>query len=214
MARGRHGRAIRTLLVAALSVATLSGCAAGAAPVSGMAAGVAASPACPGQVPVSAVTAGLPSITLGCLGHSGSVALNRLGGRPVLVNLWASWCGPCRKEMPRIAAAVATAGGSTGPVVLGVDTNDAPAQASAFLAREHVGWPVVVDPSARLATALRLPGLPVTLGLDAAGRVVFRHIGELTESTALAAVRAVLAGGEPSAAPAATATATMGRTVP
>lgn len=203
MGRGRHGRAIHVALAAAFGVATLGGC---ASPASRVPDGLAASTACPGQVPVTAVSAGLPSITLGCLGRPGSVALNRLGGRPVLVNLWASWCGPCRQEMPRIAAAVAAAGGSTGPVVLGVDTNDEPAHAGAFLARNHVAWPVVVDASGQLAMALRLPGLPVTLGLNAAGRVVFRHIGELTDSTARAAVRAVLAGGEPSAA--------TGRTVP
>lgn len=66
---------------------------------------------------------------------------------------------------------------------LGVDTRDSTAQAAAFLANTGVTYPNVVDPDGDLLAHLRLPGLPVTLLLDADGRVAGKHIGQLKQSS-------------------------------
>lgn len=172
----------------------LSGCASRSSAAASPPA-VAASRACPAQLPVTsgAGRAQLPDLTLSCLGAPSPVHLPSLVGRPLLVNLWASWCGPCQTETPRIQHALAAlrSNGQPVPVVLGVDTHDDPGPAAAFLATQKVTWPVVVDPAGSLAAALRAPGLPVTLGLNAQGRVVYRHIGELRSSDVQAALHAV-----------------------
>ncbi len=114
------------VLVAAL----LAGCATGqpSAQTREPAAGEAApaAPACerlPEQAPAVG-SDGLPALTLPCLGPGPDVWLDRLTGRPTLVNLWATWCGPCREEMPLLQAAH----GRHGEQIrfLGVDVQDDP----------------------------------------------------------------------------------------
>lgn len=124
---------------------------------------------------------GLPSLRLECLTPGPEVDLAALRGRPVLVNLWASWCGPCRKEMPLLQENSKRRADTV--QFLGVDTKDGTAQAAAFLTKAGVTYPNVVDPDGDLLAHLRVPGLPVTVLLDADGRVVGKHIGQLKQSS-------------------------------
>ncbi|MHB1613872.1 MAG: TlpA family protein disulfide reductase [Actinomycetes bacterium] len=184
---------------AGLTVLALAGCVASAGATPGGGAPTAPVGNAGGWSPVSCAVAGtggssqLPALTLPCLGGKGEVRLDRLAGRAVLVNLWASWCGPCQAETPRLRDALVAArvAGRPVPLVIGVDTNDTATAALAFARRQQVTWPVVSDPRAALATTLGVPGLPVTIGLDAAGRIVYRHIGELTATDARQAIAAV-----------------------
>lgn len=116
-------------------------------------------------------------MTLACLGPGPAVATAGLGAGVTVVNLWASWCGPCRVEMPRLRQSAARLGSRA--VFLGVDTKDTPDTAWAFLRDTGVHYAQVVDPDGSLLHGLRLPGLPVTYVLDRSGAIVFRHIGEL-----------------------------------
>lgn len=119
----------------------------------------------------------LPSLRLPCLTPGPAIDVSALGGRPVLVNLWATWCGPCREEMPLLAA---TAERYASKVqFLGVNTQDSTDAAAAFLPEVGVTYPQVVDVDGDLLGHLRIPGLPVTVVLDAQGRVVGKHIGQL-----------------------------------
>ncbi|WP_336031490.1 TlpA family protein disulfide reductase [Geodermatophilus sp. FMUSA9-8] len=121
---------------------------------------------------------GLPALRLPCLTGGGDVALADLGGRPALVNLWASWCGPCREELPLLQAAHDRYGDRVG--FLGVNTEDTRPAAVSLLTDLGVTYAQVVDEDKALMTALAVPGLPVTLAVAADGRVVDRQVGEVS----------------------------------
>lgn len=117
----------------------------------------------------------LDSIELPCLTPGPAVDLAQLRGRPVLVNMWASWCGPCRDEMPILTAAHHRFGDRV--QFLGVNTADAPPAAADFLEEFHVQYPQLADPSSALLDQLRIPGLPVTLILGSDGTLLGKRVG-------------------------------------
>ncbi|RBY92491.1 TlpA family protein disulfide reductase [Blastococcus sp. TF02-8] len=170
-----------------LTAALLAGCApdatvVGDSPSSGASGGlpVDAAPPCE-ELPARPVASGadaLSSLTLPCLGPGPDVALDRLTGRPTLVNLWATWCLPCREEMPLLQEAYARHGQDVR--FLGIDTQDDPEAAAAFLSDLGIGYPHAVDAEAELLRELGVRGLPVTLAVDEQGRVVDRRVGQLT----------------------------------
>lgn len=204
VAPGMRRRTLLPAMLGGCALTVLAGCGAGtAATVAGSTAARTTTATGCGLPAANAAADELPALTLNCLTGAGTVQLNRIAGQPVLVNLWASWCAPCREETPRIQAGIAAtrAAGGIVPIVLGVDTKDQPAPARDFLGQEHVSWPVASDPDARLALALHLPGLPVTIGLDAAGKIVYRHIGVLTTADIPVAIRTVTQGSSPATAP-------------
>jgi len=137
---------------------------------------------CPTSIPATggATADRLPAVTLKCLGSGPAVDMHAGHGKPAVVNLWASWCVPCRAEMPRLRASADRFGSTVG--FLGVDIKDDPGAAWAFLADMGAHYPNVADPEAKILAGLHLPGVPVTFVLDSAGTIVFRHIGELHES--------------------------------
>lgn len=120
---------------------------------------------------------GVPDVALPCLAGHRPVRLTRLG-RPAVVNLWASWCQPCAKELP-VLAAVATA--TQGRVVfVGVDTADAPDRALRALTEAGVHYPSIYDRRSQVAKTLGLPGLPATVFLHADGTVAYTKLGPLS----------------------------------
>lgn len=121
----------------------------------------------------------LPDIDLPCLTSGPAVNLAALHGRPTVINLWASWCGACRDEMPLLQAAHSRYGDRV--AFLGVDTKDNPAGAGSLLRETGVSYPQVVDTDGQLLEYLHIPGLPVTVVLDAEGRISGRQVGAVTE---------------------------------
>jgi thiol-disulfide isomerase/thioredoxin len=101
-------------------------------------------------------------------------------GRPVMINLWASWCGPCRNEMPAISDAV---GRHPGVQFIGVAVNDALSDAQAFADEIGVAYPLVFDEGDIVVDGYRPLGLPATFFIDADGGIVLRYFGELFPET-------------------------------
>ncbi|WP_130866212.1 TlpA family protein disulfide reductase [Acidipropionibacterium timonense] len=118
-------------------------------------------------------------------------------GKVVVVNVWGSWCAPCRHEAPElVTAAKATAGTAA---FYGIDTRDldrGPAQA--FTRTFKVTWPSFYDPDGALLLSLSaLPpkAIPSTIVIDRKGRVAARFLGEVTASTLTAAVKDIAGEG-------------------
>ena len=92
--------------------------------------------------------------SLGELGHpSTQISLSGYAGRPVIVNFFASWCGPCQQETPLLAEFYRSHHGQV--AVVGIDDNDQASKAMAFLHEHGAGYPVGSDPHASIATLVR-----------------------------------------------------------
>ena len=100
-------------------------------------------------------------------------------GKVVLLNVWASWCGPCREESPMLGAS-AKVYAPQGVVFVGIDEQDTASAGRAFATSAGMNYPTFVDPDGALLSKLKmLPqmGIPSTLVLDKHGRVAARVIG-------------------------------------
>lgn len=112
----------------------------------------------------------MPEVTLECLGGGPAVDLTELRG-PMVINLWAQWCPPCREELPYYQQLHERAGDRVG--VLGVDHLDTrPELAIELLAETGVTYPSLADPAGELRAPFRVRGLPGVVFLDADGEVV------------------------------------------
>ena len=112
--------------------------------------------------------------------------LASLRGKPVVLNIWGSWCAPCRKEAPDLVTAASQLTGKA--TFVGIDTRDDVALAQAFQRRFKVTYPSLID-HGDLLLALRgsVPAQvpPVTLVLDEQGRIAARFVGPITTITLL-----------------------------
>ena len=124
-----------------------------------------------------------------------TISLSDYRGKELVLNLWASWCVPCRIEMPLLESAYLSEHGKV--AFLGVDTNDTLDAARSFLARVHVTYPCAFDPRGQVASAYEVLGLPVTVFISANGRVLGRHIGQLDATTLREALRRAFANTGP-----------------
>jgi cytochrome c biogenesis protein CcmG, thiol:disulfide interchange protein DsbE len=100
-------------------------------------------------------------------------------GRPVVVNIWASWCAPCRTEMPLLDDAARSYGPDV--VILGVASKDDPAEARRFLDDLDITYPNVFDESGQVRVALGLTAYPTTYVFGADGRLRARVDGGISE---------------------------------
>ena len=119
-----------------------------------------------------------PPFSLPALGGGEPVSLAAYRGTPVIVNFFASWCGPCKKETPLLAGFYRSEHGKV--AIVGLDENDVRASAISFTRSYGVGYPVGFDPAAIAASAYGVSALPQTFFLDARHRIVDRVFGAVT----------------------------------
>jgi cytochrome c biogenesis protein CcmG/thiol:disulfide interchange protein DsbE len=139
---------------------------------------LAACPATPSKPPASD---GLPDVSLPCLGEGPDIRLADLRG-PLVINVWAQWCGPCRDEAPYLAQLA-----KSGKVkMLGIDYADPrPELAVTFATGQGLAYPHLVDPDKAIQGPLKVGGPPLTVFVDKDGAVVFVHRGVLTSQQQL-----------------------------
>lgn len=107
-------------------------------------------------------------------------------GQPMVINLWATWCPPCRREMPMV---IDVAASSTVPVLL-ANQGETVEQVRAYLAREGLADDaILLDPRGSLGAATGSAALPTTLFIDGAGQIRKVHAGEISRAALTAAIR-------------------------
>jgi thiol-disulfide isomerase/thioredoxin len=122
----------------------------------------------------------LPSLQLAALDGT-PVDTAALKGRPVVLNLWATWCPPCRREMPVFAQAQRRRGDVQ---FVFINQGESAAKVQGFLAANRLALRnVLLDPQGLAAAQFRARGLPATLFFDASGRLVTTRVGELSAAT-------------------------------
>ena len=132
-----------------------------------------------------------------------TASLDALRGRVVILNFWASWCEPCRPEMPQFDALHRELQ-SEGLTVLGLNAGEEEDAVRRFARELGLRFPLVLDPDGAIRSAYGVVGLPTTFVLDREGRVAARAIGPLdwAQPDVLEVLRAVLADPSPPAGPA------------
>jgi thiol-disulfide isomerase/thioredoxin len=119
------------------------------------------------------------------------LALSDYRGKIVVLNVWGSWCGPCRREEPQLVAA-SKAYASRGVQFLGVDVRDQKAAANAFREEFGVTYPSFFDDTSELAYKLQVQAVPSTFIIDRNQRIFFRFTGAIDSQLLQTALTAVL----------------------
>ena len=122
-----------------------------------------------------------PVKDLPVLGAPGTGSLADHAGKVVVLNVWASWCPPCKSEMPllqRLHDRIAGRGGT----VLGIDTQDAPDEALAFVRRQRITFPSLRDRDREYGRSLGVSGYPETFVIDRQGRIAALRRGPIDQA--------------------------------
>jgi thiol-disulfide isomerase/thioredoxin len=129
-------------------------------------------------VPKAGTGPALPAFTLSSFGGDGTVSASDFGGRPLVLNFWASWCPFCVEEMPGFEQVHQELGDAV--AFLGVDLQDDPKLARDLVGRTGVTYQLAVDPDGSLFAAVGGTGMPTTLLVSADGRIEEHVTGPLT----------------------------------
>jgi len=146
----------------------------------------------PGRAPVQARTPA-PDFTLPSF-EGEPVTLSDLWGRVVVLNFWASWCPPCRQEMPAFQR-VWDAYRDKGVLFLGINIQDDEAEARAFLREFGITYPNLLDPPGRVATLYGAVGIPSTFVIAQDGTLRRHRVGALKEKALIGMIEEAMRGG-------------------
>ena len=137
---------------------------------------------CPKSDPeVAAVPSGLPDVVLPCLGGGRGVRLAGLRGKPMMINVWAQWCEPCREEAPYLADVATT--NKSDLEILGIDHADPrPDLAIEFAQLSTWTYPQLADPDVVLRAELQITGPPQTFFIRPDGTIAYRHAGPFSSA--------------------------------
>ncbi|MFN3714845.1 MAG: TlpA disulfide reductase family protein [Alcanivoracaceae bacterium] len=104
----------------------------------------------------------------------GNVKLSELRGQVVMINFWASWCGPCRQEMPHLEA-IHKEYEDYGFVLLGINVDEKPELAERLLAQIPVSFPILFDPDSAISRLYKVDAMPTTILIDRDGNMRYLH---------------------------------------
>lgn len=121
------------------------------------------------------------------------VDLATLRGKPALINFWASWCDPCRKEAPELERFAKSLHGKA--QLVGIDWNDTTANAMSFIREYGLTYPMLRDASSEVGNRYGITGLPTTFVLDSQGRIVQTLRGPQTTAALRGALAAASSSG-------------------
>ena len=112
-----------------------------------------------------------------------SVSIAQLKGSVVLLNVWATWCIPCRKELPELQA-LHTQYGPSGLRILGVSVDEAGSDEviRAFTKELGVTYTILRDPGERVSDLFAIIGVPASFLIDREGRIAWKHLGPFTRN--------------------------------
>lgn len=122
-----------------------------------------------------------PNFELARLNSEGTLRLSSLRGRVVFINFWATWCEPCRRELPALQAFTESQQGRNAPIILAVNIGETPAQISTFLIElgvEHLN--VLLDHDFSVSDRYKAVLYPTTFVINPAGVIADFHLGEIT----------------------------------
>jgi cytochrome c biogenesis protein CcmG/thiol:disulfide interchange protein DsbE len=151
---------------------------------------ISTAPASPANTTPPAAPDAVRARFVGFAGGPGFALPSDLGGRPLVLNVWASWCVPCRKEMPAFQAVYLQAQDRVG--FLGVDYLDEEGAARRLVADTGVTYRLAADPKGTQVTKFGVSALPTTLFFSADGVLRGRRFGELDAKGLRAAIRRYL----------------------
>jgi cytochrome c biogenesis protein CcmG, thiol:disulfide interchange protein DsbE len=131
----------------------------------------------PHEVPFMLKGKPAPAFGLRALNNGQLVKLEQLKGRPVVINFWASWCGPCQMEHPVLEWGSREFGNQA--TFLGVIFEDTEDNARQFLSQMGASFPQLVDPRSQMAVDYGVAGVPETYFIDAQGTIRGKHVGPI-----------------------------------
>ncbi|OJT21574.1 thiol:disulfide interchange protein [Archangium sp. Cb G35] len=131
----------------------------------------------PREVPFMLKGQPAPAFTLKALDSGTRVTSEQLKGRPMVINFWASWCGPCKMEHPVLEWGAREFGGQA--QFLGVVFEDTEDNAKQFLSRMGASFPQLIDQNSGVAVAYGVAGVPETYFIDAQGIIRGKHVGPI-----------------------------------
>lgn len=125
---------------------------------------------------------------LECLGGGSAISADSIKG-PALINVWGTWCEPCKQELPHLAQFFAKYGNQVGVVGIAVEEKNQESVRK-FVERSGISWPILYDANGATRAKFGM-GVPVTWFVDASGTVVYKKYGPFrsTEEIELAAIK-------------------------
>lgn len=136
------------------------------------------------QLPAKEVLTPAPDFTM-YTADGTAVKLSDYQGKPVVLNFWASWCGPCKSEMPAFEEAYLAVGEDVQFLMVNLTdgTGETVETASAFIAESGYTFPVLFDSDYAGSTAYAVSSIPATFFLDEKGQLVASHVGAMDAQT-------------------------------
>lgn len=130
--------------------------------------------------PPPAIGEKAPFFSLKDLGGK-AIRLDDFSGKVMIVNFWATWCVPCRDEMPLLQQFAMEYGQNA--VVVGIDLDEPRDLVASYAENYQIGFPILLDEGSKVADRYLIHGFPTTIFIDAEGRISAIHIGKLSQAT-------------------------------